>query len=265
MLLFKGFGIMPHNILTRFTALIGSVIEVTLLSLALADRINILRMEVEESQVEALILKQQFVQQLEDVVEERTLQLNHTLLEVEEKNKHIKMQRDELEQFSKTDALTGIPNRRQFDNIYSLEWRHARREQSLLSIAMIDIDHFKQFNDTYGHLQGDICLKDVAQALNRTCNRPGDFVARYGGEEFVVIVSQANRETACALIELMVNKIRALKIEHSNSSTGKFLTISVGLASMVPKQGLNPESLVEKADTLLYEAKKNGRDRIQVT
>ncbi len=175
-----------------------------------------------------------------------------------------KRQRDMLENLTKIDGLTGIPNRRNFDEVLLSKWRCAQKSETHLSIAMIDIDHFKQYNDTYGHATGDSCLRKVAQALIGSCKRPGDFVARYGGEEFAVILSETDKNAALVVLERMKENIKSLLIEHSSSNVSNYITLSIGLASMVPIKDFSPDSLVEKADQILYQAKKNGRNRIEV-
>ncbi|MBI3966977.1 MAG: diguanylate cyclase [Chloroflexi bacterium] len=169
---------------------------------------------------------------------------------------------ERLEQISSLDGLTGIPNRRQFDRVLLLEWRRAARSGAPLAMAMIDVDCFKAYNDTYGHQMGDDCLKRVALTLFETLHRAGDLVARYGGEEFAAILPQTDVEGALIVAEAMRTRVADLAIPHRNSSVAEHVTISVGLATSVPEGAAPPESLIESADKALYRSKKLGRNRV---
>lgn len=168
----------------------------------------------------------------------------------------------QLELISNLDGLTGIPNRRYFENFYGLEWRRLCREGKPISLIMVDIDYFKRFNDTYGHLAGDRCLKRVAQAL-RVVNRAGDLVARFGGEEFIAVVSGTRLEDARKIAEQMRNRVKALQIPHSHSKAADHVTVSLGVACEVPVPHADPMEAVLKADQALYLAKAKGRDRVE--
>lgn len=163
------------------------------------------------------------------------------------------------------DGLTKIHNRRYFDEILSVEWKRARRERSPLSLIMLDIDYFKKYNDTYGHQAGDETLVKVARAISETMRRPADIVARYGGEEFVVVLPNVPQEDAAKMSEIIRAKIEDLEIEHKLSSINKFLTMSLGIASMVPSSDSSPEELLNKADKALYNAKIRGRNCVTVS
>ena len=167
-----------------------------------------------------------------------------------------------LERLSALDTLTGIANRRRFDDVLRQEWKRAARDNACLSLLFCDIDHFKRFNDTYGHQAGDDCLVRVAQAVEDTLNRPADLAARYGGEEFVGLLIETDSEGARLLAERVRARIEALDIEHSSSDVADVLTVSLGLASTVPTSGMRPEDLVELADRALYAAKQEGRNRV---
>jgi diguanylate cyclase (GGDEF)-like protein len=166
-----------------------------------------------------------------------------------------------LANLARIDALTEIPNRRAFDDHLSLEWGRARRENSLMTLGIIDIDHFKAFNDTYGHPEGDKCLQSVAHILRRTFQRGSDFVARYGGEEFAVILSNTGLETARNLFETALLELKQLKIEHSGSTTKSFVTFSAGVCCTKP-ENKTAEELFQLADQQLYRAKGKGRAQI---
>jgi len=167
-----------------------------------------------------------------------------------------------LERLSNLDGLTGIPNRRYFEHFYDLEWRRARRENQSISVIMIDVDFFKNFNDAHGHLAGDECLKKIADTL-QVVNRAGDVVARYGGEEFVVVLPSTDMVGALHLAEIMRQRILDLHIRHQSSIISDFVTISLGIATQQPESEIDPMTLLLNADQALYQAKLNGRNRIE--
>ena len=168
-----------------------------------------------------------------------------------------------ITELSLTDKLTGIPNRRSFDDRLSIEWKRAQREKIDTSILMIDIDKFKDFNDAYGHMQGDVALKHVAQILDSIPRRGTDFISRWGGEEFTVFLTGANKSGALAVAE----KIRSA-IENSpvttQDGTQTTLTVSVGISSIIPTGSCSFEDFINRADKALYKAKNNGRNRTEV-
>jgi diguanylate cyclase (GGDEF)-like protein/PAS domain S-box-containing protein len=166
-----------------------------------------------------------------------------------------------LEVLARQDALTGLANRRHFDEMLAAELRRAAREKTSLSLIMIDVDHFKRFNDIYGHPVGDSCLRSIALALKQCLNRPADFVARYGGEEFAVLVPNTTQSGTFELAERLREAAQGLRIPHE-ASPRKIVTISLGAASVTPSEGeYRAEDLVTAADTALYAAKKAGRDQ----
>ncbi len=167
----------------------------------------------------------------------------------------------ELERLTNVDGLTGLSNRRYFNEYMEAEWKRAVRTQDPLSVLMIDIDHFKQYNDTYGHLGGDEALKSVGQAIKGSCKRSTDLAARFGGEEFVVVLPMTPLVDVKGFAEKLCLSVEALHIAHSASSTGRYLTISVGGATAVPQRGELPLTMVDTADKALYEAKRSGRNR----
>lgn len=170
----------------------------------------------------------------------------------------------ELERLSTTDSLTGLANRRSFNEFLAREWLRNQREQQPFSVIMIDIDHFKRYNDHYGHLEGDICLQKVAWALQGALCRPGDLLARYGGEEFVAILPKTELKGAVELAETFHERIRDLKLPHEDSPVSSAVTISAGIASVVPNQSLSSSQVVAMADKALYEAKQAGRNQSAV-
>ena len=176
----------------------------------------------------------------------------------------LKRQRDQLNRLLIADGLTGIPNRRAFEERLDQEWRRAVRSRERLSLAMIDIDRFKQFNDTYGHLAGDDCLRRVAQAMDDTLTRAGDFVARFGGEEFACILPGTDEPGLSAISEIVRATVEALGIPHVASGVSPFVTISIGAASCIPTLEMAPELLIGLADEKLYHSKGSGRNRVCV-
>jgi len=167
-----------------------------------------------------------------------------------------------LERISALDSLTGIANRRRFDAVLRHEWRRASRDGEPLSLVFCDIDDFKRFNDTYGHQAGDECLVRVAHSMQAALNRPADLAARYGGEEFVALLVDTEIEGARLLAERMRERVERLHVEHRASTVAPVLTVSLGVATLVPGAGLRPEDLVEHADRALYAAKQAGRNRV---
>lgn len=175
----------------------------------------------------------------------------------------LKQYHDLLKRQSRLDGLTGLPNRRDFDETLVREWRRGQRLHSPLSVIMMDIDHFKEFNDHYGHLAGDDCLRQVGQALADK-GRATDFVGRYGGEEFVALLPHTHRTGAEEVAEKFRRAIADLRVPHEASSSGEYLSLSLGVASTLPDAQSQPTDLVEAADRMLYAVKESGRNGISV-
>ena len=169
----------------------------------------------------------------------------------------------ELQKLAALDGLTGIANRRRFDDVIRLEWQRGQREQKPLSLLMCDIDHFKAYNDSFGHLAGDLCLKKAAAVLTENLKRPADLAVRYGGEEFVIILP----ETSLAGAQVVANAVRShlekLALDNPEAAGG-IVTMSIGVASVVPSRADTPENLTARADKALYAAKTAGRNRVCV-
>jgi len=169
----------------------------------------------------------------------------------------------ELQTQSGQDWLTGLANRRRFDEMFRQEWNRARRDETSLGVLMVDIDYFKQYNDTYGHQAGDTCLQQVAKAIGEVVSRPGDLPARYGGEEFVAVLPKTDAAGAAIVAEKMRTTVHALRLQHASSQVSNRVTISVGVAAMVPPEKSEPAVLVAAADQALYRAKREGRNRVR--
>jgi diguanylate cyclase (GGDEF)-like protein/PAS domain S-box-containing protein len=168
-----------------------------------------------------------------------------------------------LEALASVDALTGVANRRQFDEVLAREWRRAMRTESPVSLLLLDVDHFKLYNDLYGHLRGDSCLRQIAEAGLDVIQRSGDTVARFGGEEFAVILPETDRYAALDLAERIRQKVEERCLEHRGNSPG-IITVSIGCATLIPQRGSDANTLIEAADQALYEAKRAGRNRVVV-
>ncbi|HEU4708882.1 MAG TPA: sensor domain-containing diguanylate cyclase [Methylophilaceae bacterium] len=168
----------------------------------------------------------------------------------------------ELEALSYRDSLTNVANRRMFDLIMEREWADAQRNKQPLSVILLDIDYFKQYNDHYGHLQGDECLKEVAQTLSDVAVRPRDFLARFGGEEFVLVLPETNAEAARKIAERCREFIAHARIPHAKSFIGDTLTISLGVGTLTPGRENTANAFIREVDRRLYEAKQKGRNCI---
>ena len=169
----------------------------------------------------------------------------------------------QLEEYSYKDGLTGINNRRMFDSVLDVEWASAQRTRRPLSLILLDIDFFKQFNDHYGHIRGDDCLRQVAEVLGQAATRPRDCLARYGGEEFVLVLPETDAVAAQKVAERCRHLVGQLHIPHEQSNVAPLLTISLGVGTIVPGPDDAPSAFIEAVDRLLYRAKQQGRNRLQ--
>ncbi|MEO5333156.1 MAG: diguanylate cyclase [Magnetococcus sp. YQC-5] len=184
--------------------------------------------------------------------------------ELEKKNIQLQELNKTLKDLVTIDGLTGIPNRRRFDEYLLQEWNRALRDRSPISLIVMDIDYFKLFNDNYGHAAGDECLKKVAQTLAASMVRAIDLMARYGGEEFVCILPKTNASGLVKVGNHLRDSINSLYIVHGYSIVAPYVTISLGGATMIPSQEISPFLLVSQADAKLYKAKEGGRNRLVV-
>jgi len=174
----------------------------------------------------------------------------------------LKRYKDKLKAETWTDGLTQIANRRRFNETYSMEMRRSKRLGTDLSVLMVDIDFFKNYNDTYGHLAGDDCLRKVAHALHKALQRPGDLIARWGGEEFSCLLPNTDRQGAAVIGERLRKAVADLDLPHETSPIGKSVTVSIGLATSNPVEDISDDDLMKQADDALYEAKRTGRNRV---
>jgi len=177
---------------------------------------------------------------------------------------HIELKRrgDMLERLAGLDGLTGIPNRRQFDQFLSDEWKRSVRYNHTISLIIMDIDYFKLYNDHYGHAEGDECLKKVARVISQSMIRSTDLSARYGGEEFACVLPETNYDGAITTAYRIMKSIQKLCIPHEKSHVSDYVTVSIGVASLSPQQKEKTVDLIEMADKALYKAKGNGRNQI---
>lgn len=189
--------------------------------------------------------------------------IEEPFLKVQRTQKKLHDMNERLQQLTNLDGLTKIPNRRYFDEHFRKQWQNAARNHTPLSLIMVDIDFFKKFNDTYGHLAGDECLQKVAESLHQSVNRAFDLVARYGGEEFGIILPETDVEGARNVGELFRKNVESLKIPHASSDISQFVTISVGVSTIIPDQEQEPNELINMADQALYQAKHDCRNCVR--
>ncbi|MCY7295360.1 sensor domain-containing diguanylate cyclase [Alteromonas sp. a30] len=262
-----GLQLYTSDFAIRYILMAGTLIETLLLALLLARSFSQQASELVDAQKTALkqehearLAKERIIEvqeeanvELEYKVQERTLELEITLRELEEKNQA-------LEALNTIDSLTGIKNRRFFDKKYPAELRLSRRNQTELSVVMLDIDHFKKINDTYGHLAGDVCLHHVAQMIKNSLKRPGDEACRFGGEEFALLLPQTDEKGATQLVEKIRQQIAQHTVVYEEDTIQ--LTVSAGICSAIHTGDDEQTQLLETADKALYEAKQAGRNRV---
>ena len=192
----------------------------------------------------------------------RALQrIEATRVKLVETSRELAAANRELENLSRQDGLTGIANRRYFDSYLLTEMKRASRERQPLSLILADVDYFKAYNDYYGHQAGDDCLRQVAEALKSVGKRPADLAARYGGEEFAMVLPATSLEGATDVAKLLARTIEGLAVAHVRSGVSDKISLSQGIASLVPGNDTRPESIIELADQALYQAKQQGRNR----
>jgi diguanylate cyclase (GGDEF)-like protein len=246
-------GMIPSSVFTRSAWRIASVVEIILLSLALADRINELNEESQDAQNRLLETERRLTKGLEQEVALRTVKLEERTRELQEVNVM-------LEELSRVDSLTGLYNRRFFDEVMEREWMRMLRHRSPLCLIMGDIDHFKLYNDSYGHQAGDACLKEIAGCILSRLRRSSDICVRYGGEEFVIVLAETDMEAGFRIAEQIRKDVEERRIPHV-SETGN-VTMSLGVAAVVPTTSRLPRDLIAMVDEALYASKKKGRNRV---
>jgi diguanylate cyclase (GGDEF)-like protein len=170
--------------------------------------------------------------------------------------------RRSIDEISKIDFLTNIYNRRYFNQVLIEEWENCKRNSNSVSLLMIDVDKFKQYNDIYGHLNGDTCLQNISQAIKNAIQEPNNIVSRYGGEEFIVLIPNSDLEKAKYIAESIRKNIEKLRILHVGSKEYGIITVSIGVATNIPNENLSPEKLIHMSDEALYRAKSSGRNRV---
>lgn len=205
----------------------------------------------------------QLIRSFNAMGKEMTSLVSNLESQVESRTRELTEKNNILEQLSFIDGLTGIANRRKFDEVLDFSWAASIRSQSEIVLLMLDIDKFKPYNDTYGHHEGDLCLKEIAKVIKNQVKRNSDLAARYGGEEFGIILNNTDINFGISVANQIIEAVRTLKIEHVKSEWG-VVTISVGIAVLTPTQNLKPHALIELADQALYQAKSSGRNRFEV-
>lgn len=188
----------------------------------------------------------------------------HELLARVKTHIDLKLAREKIEKLSLYDELAGIPNKRYFNIFFEQEWKRSVRDKYPLSVIMIDIDLFKVYNDSHGHIEGDRCLAEIAHLLENSVERPSDFVARFGGEEFVAVLPNTNLEGAKLIAEKMRKSIEDRKIKRLKSNDSDYITISLGVASIHPEEDTDIIGFINDVDNALYKSKENGRNTISV-
>ncbi len=249
----KSWGFAPSNFFTEYGWQVGSGIEALLLSMAIAARIQVEVRHREQSQLEARAAQADALE-----IQRRSNEaLEHR---VQQRTEELEIANRKLQTMSITDGLTGLHNRRHFQQALETESHRARREKEMFAVIMLDIDHFKQFNDSYGHQVGDACLRQVSQTLKSQLKRTTDCLARYGGEEFIILLPHADASGAEQVGQRMRQSVEALDFLVEGQRVP--ITVSVGVAIGFPSTEADAERLVQIADEALYESKRNGRNRL---
>jgi diguanylate cyclase (GGDEF)-like protein len=182
---------------------------------------------------------------------------------VEQQTEELRLVNEELQYLALADGLTGVANKRRFQEFLAAEWRRANRSQDSIALLLLDIDHFKPYNDRYGHQAGDECLARIAAALTATASRPTDLLARFGGEEFAIVLGGTDLNGAVSIAREAGAIVQGLRLPHAGSTTSEFVTISIGVAAAVVNDTTSSSDLIGAADAALYRAKAEGRNRVQ--
>ncbi|MCL6416582.1 diguanylate cyclase [Aestuariirhabdus sp. Z084] len=255
------FTILPQNIFTENATQIGSALEIILLSIALADRLNREKLKTFAAQQESLEKEREARASQEQML--KVQREANTLLEqrVEERTRELADLNKQLLELSATDALTGLKNRRHFDEVFQQYYTAAYRHQQPLAMLLLDIDHFKDFNDNHGHAVGDDCLVMIAETIQSQLSRPQDMVARFGGEEFVLLLPDTDNQGACVVAERIRQQVVVTPFRLAEEVL--HVTVSIGVSSIIPSRVQKQKSLFELTDQALYKAKESGRNQIQ--
>jgi len=253
-LAFNKLGVLPRTWFTEHVAQIGATLEMMLLSFALAHRISHERKMREQAQRESAYAQQQLL--------EHQIQANADLDRiVRQRTEELEKANAKLKQISATDGLTGLVNRRAFEELFEAEYKRAYREKSPLSLIMVDLDHFKKINDQYGHPFGDQCLIQAAGLIRRNLRRPPDVAARYGGEEFILLLPNTDLEGALCVARNILESFNQTEVKSDGIQLK--VTASFGVSCQVPSNQTSREGLIKEADQYLYQAKEKGRNRIE--
>jgi diguanylate cyclase (GGDEF)-like protein len=214
---------------------------------------------------EAFTLSNKQINTIQQYVSQIATAINNARMTEEsiKAKKYVEAANKNLEKLANLDGLTQIANRRFLNEYLDKEWQRLAREQDFLSIILSDIDHFKNYNDTYGHIAGDECLIKVVQGISNCLKRPADLLARYGGEEFVIVLSHTDLDGAISVAETIQTEIANLKIPHAQSTASQYVSLSIGVSCTIPDQERSPQELINTADLLLYQAKESGRNQVK--
>ena len=200
---------------------------------------------------------------MDKLVLERTKDLEKSNERIEQQRLKLEKANQSLRNLSFKDQLTGVWNRRKYDQIVEMEWNRCLRHKRPIALLIVDMDYFKEFNDSYGHMAGDACLVKIGEILKDSFRRSSDMVARYGGDEFVAILPETGKEEAMEMADMLRQKIEALHVPHAHSKASDYMTVTIGVTCLIPDKNLFYESLFRFADKALYEAKIDGRNQVK--
>lgn len=243
----SAFGFFPTTFFTNHSYLLGALLELILFSMALGYKLKLLQQEKLAYQSKLVVVEKDAKEKLEEVVKKRTAQLYEA--------------NQKLERMATIDGLSGIYNRRYFDSKLEEEWNRLQRDAQPISLIMIDIDHFKKYNDIAGHQAGDDCIREVAKIIDNCVGRGSDLAARYGGEEFAVILPATGLQGAKLVADCIMRALKQSKLEHPHQDIER-VTVSIGIATTIPTQPPGSQALVASADKALYSSKRKGRNQI---
>jgi diguanylate cyclase (GGDEF)-like protein len=246
----KTYALLPQIFITEYAIQIGSMFDIVLLSLVLSYRFKLL-------QQKNIQIEHQANLELEDKVRERTSKLNEKTKKLNETLDALTISYAKVEELNYTDGLTGIKNRKYFDEFYEHEWNNSLRSNTSIAMLMIDIDYFKTINDSYGHQAGDKILIAVSKIIKKNLPRKNDTITRYGGDEFMILLPQTDKEGALLTAKRIMDEINELNISHDGETISAH--VSIGVSALIPTQDIEAKLLINQADKALYEAKANGR------